>query len=132
MPYLKVIGLTSHHGTTINNNQSWPSLQQTSFGKHQSGIASHSPRKPDTLSNHRPGKLDTLSYHVNAKLDMLFQHVKCRQAIPSCIAEVIVCKGLLEPRTVESCGNEKNPIQNITRANMTTSQEARQSIRHEA
>ena len=65
------------------SHQSWPGLQQTPLGKHQSEIA-----------NHRPGKPDMLSQHTSTKLDMLSQHAKCRQAIPACIAEVTVYKGL--------------------------------------
>ena len=60
----------------INSHQSWPSLQQTPFGKHQSETA-----------NHMPGKPDKISQHVSAKPDMLSQHAKCRQAIPACIAK---------------------------------------------
>ena len=39
----------------MNSHQSWPSLQQTPLGKHQSATA-----------NHRLGKPGTLSQHVNA------------------------------------------------------------------
>ena len=85
---LDVIGLKPIM-VQIINSQSWPGLQQIPFSKDQSGIA-----------NYRPGKPDTLSQHASAKLDMLSQHTKCRQATPACIAEVIVHKGLKEPRTV--------------------------------
>ena len=60
------------------------------FGKHQSEIA-----------NHRPGKLDMLSQHAKAKSAKLSQHAECRHAIPTCIAKVIVHKGLQEPKTVD-------------------------------
>ena len=63
----------------INNHQSWPSLQQTPLGEHQSEIA-----------NHRLGKPDKLSQHASVKPDMLSQHAKCGQAIPACIAKFIV------------------------------------------
>ena len=56
----------------INNHQSWPSLQQTPLGKHQSATA-----------NHRSGKPDTLSQHASVKLDKLPQHAQHRQAIPA-------------------------------------------------
>ena len=74
----------------INNHQSWPGLQQTPLGKHQSEIA-----------NHRPGKTDTASQHASAKPDMLSQHAKCRQAIQACIAKDNVYKGLQEPKSVD-------------------------------
>ena len=63
----------------INNHQSWPSLQQTPLGKHQSETA-----------NHRSGTSDKLSQHASAKTDMLSEHAKCRQAIPACIAKDMV------------------------------------------
>ena len=80
------------------NNQSWPSLQQTALGKHQSEIA-----------NHKPGKSDMLSQHASTKLDMLSQHAKHRQAIPAYIANVIVYKGLLEPRTADKLWESEEP-----------------------
>ena len=86
---LGMIGLTSHHSTNYNH-QSWPSLQQTPLGKHQSATA-----------NHRPGKSDTLSKHASAKPDKLSQHANYRQDIPACIAKDTVKKGLQEPRTAE-------------------------------
>ena len=63
----------------INNNQSQPSLQWAPLNKHQPATA-----------NHMPGKPDKLSQHVSVKPDKLFQHAKHRQAIPACIAKVIV------------------------------------------
>ena len=68
------------------------------MGKHQSEIA-----------NHRPGKPDTLSQHARAKLDMLSQHAKCRQAIPTCIAKVIVYNELQEPRTADKLWESEEP-----------------------
>ena len=50
-----------------------------------------------------------LSQHASVKLDMLSQHAKHRQAIPVCIAEVIVYKGLLEPRTVYKLWESEEP-----------------------
>ena len=82
----------------INNYQSQSSLQQTLLGKHQSEVA-----------NHRPGKPNTLSQHASTKLDMLSQHVKHRQAIPICIAKVIVYKGLQEPRTADKLMESEEP-----------------------
>ena len=73
----------------INSHQSWPGLQQTPLGKHQSEIA-----------NHRLGKPDMLSQHSNAK---------CRQSIPACIAKVIVYRGLKEPRTVDKLWGSEEP-----------------------
>ena len=81
-----------------NNNQSRPSLQQTPMGKHQSGIV-----------NHRPGKPDMLSQYASAKLDMLSQHAKCRKAIPYFIANVIVYKGLQEPRAADKLWESEEP-----------------------
>ena len=72
----------------INICQSWPGLQQTPLGKHQSEIANHRPEKPDMLSQ-----------HVKAESDKLSQHAECRQAIPTYIAKVIIYKGLQEPKT---------------------------------
>ena len=89
--------------------------------KHQSEIA-----------NHRPGKPDTLSRCASVKPDMLSQHAKHRQAIPKCIAKVIVYKGLKSPEQWKSCGSQKNPIWRISRVNTATLQEAGQGIRHEA
>ena len=72
------------------------------MGKHQSEIATY-----------RPGKPDTLSQHAKAKSDMLSQHAECRQTIPTCVAKVIVYKGLQEPQTVDkqrqpnSFGNQR-------------------------
>ena len=98
MPYLEVIGLISHHGAIINNNQSWPSLQQTSLNWHKSAAA-----------NHRPGKPDTISQHASVKLDTLSQHAKCIQAILACLAKIIVYKGLEEPRTVDKLWESEEP-----------------------
>ena len=50
--------------------------------KHQSEIAYY-----------RPGKPDMISQHASVKLDMLSLHANHRQAIPTCIARVIVYKG---------------------------------------
>ena len=61
---------------TINNHQSWPSLQQTPLDKLQSATA-----------DHRPGKQDMLPQHAPVKPDIPSQHAKCRQAIPACIAK---------------------------------------------
>ena len=60
-------------------------------------------------ANHRPGKPDILSQHASVKLDMLSQHAACRQAIPACIAKVIVYKGLQEPRTVDKLWDPEEP-----------------------
>ena len=68
------------------------------LGKHQSGIANHRSRKPDMLSQ-----------HASAKLDMLSQYTKHRQAIPACIAKVIVYKGLQEPRPVGKLWESEEP-----------------------
>ena len=73
-------------------------MQQTPLGKHQSEIA-----------NHRPGKPDTLSQHASAKLDMLTWDAKHRQAIPACIAKVIVYKELQEPRTADKLWESEEP-----------------------
>ena len=87
----------------IISNQLQPSLQLKHSNKHQSATA-----------NHRPGKPDTLFQHAKAKSDKLSQHARCRQAIPVCIAKVIVYKGLQEPRTVDkqkqwnNCGSQKS------------------------
>ena len=54
---------------------------RTPSGKHQSEIAIH-----------KPGKLDTLSQDASTKPDMLSKHAKHRQAIPACIAKVIMYK----------------------------------------
>ena len=74
----------------IISNQSWPCLQWIPLKKHQLITA-----------NHRPGKPDMLSQYAKAKSDKPYHHAKCRQAIPTCIAKVIVYKGLQEPRTVD-------------------------------
>ena len=50
-----------------------------------------------------------LSQHASVKLDMLSQHAKLRQAIPACIAEVTVYKGLLEPRTAVKLWESEEP-----------------------
>ena len=68
------------------------------MGKHQSEIA-----------NDRPGKPDMLSQQASAKLDTLSQNGKCRQAIPVCIATVIVYKGLQEPRTADKLWKSEEP-----------------------
>ena len=64
---------------TISNSQSQPSLQWAPLNENKSATA-----------NHRPGKPDTLSQHASAKPDKLSQHAKYRQAIPACIAKVII------------------------------------------
>ena len=90
----------------IKSHQSWPGLQQTPWHKHLSEMA-----------NHMPGKPVTLSQHAKAKSDKLSQHAECRQAIPKCIAKIIVYKGPQEPKTAEkqrqqnSCGNQRLPEQ---------------------
>ena len=50
-----------------------------------------------------------LFQHASAKLDMPSQHTKCTQAIPECIAKVIVYKGLQEPITVEKLWESEQP-----------------------
>ena len=60
-------------------------------------------------ANHRPGKPDTLSQHASVKLDMLSQFAKHRQAIPACIAKVIVYKELQESRTVDKLWESEEP-----------------------
>ena len=67
-----------------------------------------------------------LSQHANAKLDMLSQHAKHGQAIPACLAKVIVYKGLLEPRAADKLWESEETN------NTTTSQEARQGKRCKA
>ena len=74
----------------IINNQSQLSLQWIPLIKHQ-----------PVTANHRPGKPDTLSQHAKAKSDKLSWHAKCRQAILTCIAKVIVYRGLQGPKTVD-------------------------------
>ena len=82
----------------INNKQSGPSLQHTSLGKHQSEIVNHIPEKPNTLTQHAGMKLDAISWHA-----------KHRQAIPACIAKVIVYKGLQEPRMADKLWESEEP-----------------------
>ena len=104
-----------------NNHQSWPSLQLTPLNKNQLVTA-----------NHRPGKPDMLFKHTHTRPDVLSQHTKCRQAIPACLANVIVENGWQEPRTVGKLWGSEEPNIEDQQSQHYNPKEARQGIRHEA